>query len=297
MFHSLSVPPQKDINIAFIDDEPRVLRTLKMQFKRQYTVFTATDPDEFLEIIRTHTIHVAISDQRMPKMNGVDVLKQVKNLSPNTVRLLLTGYADISAIVASLNQGEIYRYLTKPWKTHELNDTLASAVAYAKTLMAVDVPDVSAPVSSQTSGQILLVDAAGALHAQLEAQLANQYQFVKYSSLSDAVSVLEQQMADHVAHGYQVMMVDLDTVFDQASSDTQRDQEQLLITLQQNCPELVVVALTSQQDSQRLITLINSRAVYRCLPKPISPAVLQANISQAFARHHALKAEPKLIFR
>lgn len=284
MLHSIK-PSQEHINIAFIDDESRVLRTLKMQFKRQYTVFATTDPDEYLRIIDEHNIHVAISDQRMPKMSGVDILRQVKQRSPRTVRILLTGYADLSSIVASLNQGEIYRYLTKPWKTDELNQTVQRAVEYAQVLETVDTKQLdSVSDNSSPVGRVLLLTTSPNLSEKVQAQLGSQYHITCKDSIAQAVQTLSN---DEVMRDYHVLVVDL---------DAEQDNENMLATLQKKLPYLVVVALTSQHDSQRLIRMINERQVYRSIPKPITPALLQATVSQAFARHHVLAAEPKLIF-
>lgn len=284
MLHSIK-PREEHINVAFIDDEPRVLRTLKMQFKRQYNVFATTDPQEFLKIIEENTIHVAVSDQRMPKMNGVEILRQVKDMSPCTVRVLLTGYADLSAIIASLNQGEIYRYLTKPWKTDELNDTMARAVEYAKVLSRIS-PELVSSVCDNTnqSGRVLLLTSSFGLSEQIQAQLGSQYHFTRESKVEDALQLLSKDNVE----AFQVLIVDL---------DSEKDHENRLAKLQEALPFMVVVALTNQHDSGRLIRLINTRQVYRSIPKPLTPALLQASVSQAFAKHKALLAEPTLSFR
>lgn len=261
MLHSIK-PREEHINIAFIDDEPRVLRTLKMQFKRQYNVFATTDPQEFLKIIKENAIHVAVSDQRMPKMSGVEILRQVKGMSPCTVRVLLTGYADLSAIIASLNQGEIYRYLTKPWKTDELNDTMARAVEYAKVLSRIPPEHVSSVCdNTNQSGRVLLLTSSFGLSEQIQVQLGSQYHFTRESKVEGALKLLSRDNVE----AFQVLIVDL---------DSEQDHENMLAKLQEALPFMVVVALTNQHDSGRLIRLINTRQVYRSIPKPLTPALL-----------------------
>lgn len=116
MNHPIKVKPR----ILLVDDEERILRTLTMLLKMQYQVFSTTDGNEALKILKTEKIHVLISDQRMPLMVGTELLRQAKNLSPQTMRILLTGYADVEAALDSVNEGEIFRYINKPWGPKEL---------------------------------------------------------------------------------------------------------------------------------------------------------------------------------
>ncbi|HEX6828487.1 MAG TPA: protein kinase, partial [Burkholderiales bacterium] len=93
--------------ILFVDDEERILTALNSLFRSGYHVFTATSGGQALEFVRRFPMHVVVSDQRMPGMTGVELLQQVKVLSPGTVRMLLTGYSDLAAIVGSINEGEV----------------------------------------------------------------------------------------------------------------------------------------------------------------------------------------------
>ncbi len=116
------------VNILFLDDELRVLHSLRSLFRRLYRVYIATDGDEALELIKTHNFHVVVSDQRMPNMSGVEFLKQVKAISPVSMRLLLTGYSDLTAIVDSINEGEVFRFINKPWDNDKIREVVALAV-------------------------------------------------------------------------------------------------------------------------------------------------------------------------
>ncbi len=100
--------------ILFIDDEERILSALKSQFRERYHVFTTTDGNKALEFLRKYQMHGIVSDQRMPTMVGVELLRQAKEMQPNSVRILLTGYSDLAAIVGSINDGEVYRFISKP---------------------------------------------------------------------------------------------------------------------------------------------------------------------------------------
>lgn len=113
--------------LLIVDDEEQILNTLRRQFSCDYEVYTALDAEQAYAILRETPIEVVISDQRMPDMPGSEFLRCVKDSYPDVVRLLLTGYADLQAVIDSVNEGSIYRYITKPWDP----DDLASAVRMA----------------------------------------------------------------------------------------------------------------------------------------------------------------------
>ena len=134
----------KKARVLFVDDEERILNALRTLFRGQYHVFTAENGALALEFVKRFGIHVVVSDQRMPSMTGVELLRQVKELSPNSVRMLLTGYSDLAAIVGSINEGEVFRFVKKPWDNAEMQKTLADAVAISLEL-AVAPPAPTAP--------------------------------------------------------------------------------------------------------------------------------------------------------
>ena len=116
-----------DNNLLVIDDEPSILSSLKRQFRRNYQVYIAHSAQEGLEVMKAHSIQVIISDQRMPGMNGAEFFDQVKHDYPDATRLLLTGYADIQAVIEAINDGNIFRYITKPWDPTELDTIVREA--------------------------------------------------------------------------------------------------------------------------------------------------------------------------
>lgn len=118
---------QQRLNLLFVDDEKQILIPLKALFKKQYSVFIAPSGPKALEIVRNNAIQIIVSDQRMPEMQGVELLRQVKEISPQTVRILLTGYADLSAVMASVNTGEVFRFIEKPWNNERLKKTISAA--------------------------------------------------------------------------------------------------------------------------------------------------------------------------
>jgi signal transduction histidine kinase len=113
--------------LLFIDDEEEILKALRRQFRRDYEVFTARSAEEGYRILLENPVQVVISDQRMPGMNGSEFFGKVKNEFPDVIRLLLTGYADVQAVIAAINEGNIFRYVMKPWDPVELSTIVREA--------------------------------------------------------------------------------------------------------------------------------------------------------------------------
>jgi DNA-binding NtrC family response regulator len=113
--------------ILLVDDEPEILFSLRGLLRKEFELYTAESGAEALEILRQHPVHVIMTDQRMPQMTGVELLRQARGDCPEAIRIVFTGYADIKAVVDAINQGQIYRYLTKPWDPDELVAVLHQA--------------------------------------------------------------------------------------------------------------------------------------------------------------------------
>ena len=107
--------------ILFVDDEENVLRSLKRLFMSEdYTVLTALSGPDGLAVLKEVEVPVIVSDQRMPVMTGAEFLEKSRELSPDSVRIILTGYADVEAAIGAINRGGAYRYVSKPWNDNEL---------------------------------------------------------------------------------------------------------------------------------------------------------------------------------
>lgn len=122
-----TAPPVK---ILFVDDEENILRSLKrLMAEEDYVVFTATSGEAGLELVRSNPdIALIVSDQRMPQLTGVEFLEKAAEIVPDSLRILLTGYADITAVINAINKGGAYRYITKPWGDVELLQSIKDAV-------------------------------------------------------------------------------------------------------------------------------------------------------------------------
>lgn len=116
--------------ILLVDDEPEILFSLRGLLRHDFEVHTAPGGVEALAVLRQHPVHVIMTDQRMPGMTGVELLRQARGECPEAVRIVFTGYADIKAVVDAINEGQIYRYLTKPWDPGELAEVLRQACEY-----------------------------------------------------------------------------------------------------------------------------------------------------------------------
>jgi signal transduction histidine kinase len=113
--------------LLLIDDELEIVKSLQRQFRKKYKVFIANNTVEAEEIIEHEQINVVITDQRMPGMTGVEFLSKIKKQHPEIIRLILTGYSDIEVIIQAINEGSIFRYVTKPWNPDELDNIVDDA--------------------------------------------------------------------------------------------------------------------------------------------------------------------------
>ena len=115
------------ISVLYVDDEENNLISFKATFRLKYKIYTALSGMDAMQIIEQHPVEIIITDQRMPQMTGVEFLEEVIKVNPDPMRILLTGYADMSAVVDAVNKGKIFHYLSKPWSEEELSETIERA--------------------------------------------------------------------------------------------------------------------------------------------------------------------------
>jgi DNA-binding NtrC family response regulator len=280
----MSIKPE----LVLVDDEERILRSLAMLFRPHYKLFTTTDAREALEHVRNHRVHVIVSDQRMPLMRGAELLREVKSVSPNTMRLLLTGYSELEAIVASVNEGEVFRFINKPWDAAELKQTVHQAAEIALDLFNSS-PSITPPVATFTDtgnfiaprpGEGILVIDDDAEVVKAVQEIVGPAQPVYWAaSLEQAFDLLANQ--------------DIGVVISELF--VRREPIALALKmLKSQYPEVVSIVMTPFQDTTVLIGLINQGQVFRFLPKPVRRGPLGMNIASALRHHRALKAAPKL---
>ncbi|HVJ80410.1 MAG TPA: hybrid sensor histidine kinase/response regulator [Planctomycetia bacterium] len=114
--------------ILVVDDEPEVLASLRSMFRRDYRVLAADGGQSALSTLKNEDVHVVITDQRMPGMTGTELLAAIRKEHPNVIRLMMTGYSDINSVVGAINEGNVYRYIGKPWDPDELSSVVRQAV-------------------------------------------------------------------------------------------------------------------------------------------------------------------------
>ncbi|MGB0932092.1 MAG: response regulator, partial [Chitinophagales bacterium] len=112
--------PSKNYNILYVDDERQNLVSFRATFRKHYNIYSAQSGENAIDILRKNKIDLIISDQRMPKMTGVQLFEKVLPEFPDAIRMVLTGYSDVQAIIDAINKGQVYYYITKPWKHDEL---------------------------------------------------------------------------------------------------------------------------------------------------------------------------------
>jgi response regulator RpfG family c-di-GMP phosphodiesterase len=123
------------ITILYVDDELNNLISFKAVFRTKYNVLTAISGIDAIKILREKPVNIIITDQRMPGMTGVEFLESILDEFPDPIRILLTGYADMGAVIDAINKGKIFHYLSKPWSEEELDMTITKAYEVYKQKM------------------------------------------------------------------------------------------------------------------------------------------------------------------
>lgn len=262
--------------VLFVDDEERILRSLRLLFRGKAKVLTTTSGREAVERVREQPVHVVVSDQRMPGMTGVEVLREVREHSPSTMRVLLTGYADLSAIVASVNEGEIFRFVEKPWNAVHLVETVGQAAALARVAFA------SVPAPLPPGARVLVLERVPDTVTQVQALLPPSVEVRHASSVDASLEYLAE-------HECAVLVADLPPGSAEIAA--------AIKTLKQHSPQTVCIVAAHFRDARVLIGLINEGQVFRFLPRPLSRELLRRSLVAALARYAEFRAAPALVQR
>src|SRR2546422_5363419 len=116
--------------LLIVDDETPNLRLLERLFSKDFQCLTASSGPEAIRLLEQHDVAILITDQRMPEMTGIDLLKRTAQLRPHMVRILLTGYTDVEALVEAINSGLVYMYINKPWNNDDLKLKVSRAIQH-----------------------------------------------------------------------------------------------------------------------------------------------------------------------
>lgn len=266
--------------LLLVDDEERILRSLKLVFRGLYNVLMTTDPHEAIELVKTNKVHVIISDQRMPIMQGSDLLREIKQHSPATMRLLLTGYSDLNAIISSINEGEIFRFINKPWNQQELKETVEAAAHIAISTADIETGEDTRP--SDIKPNLVVIDTDTSTHEVVKETIGNKANILYHTSLEEGLETMSNTETS-------VLVTDIRL--------GNEDISQTINTLRQQNPQLITIVLTSFQDTARLIDMINHGQVFRFLPKPARRGLLSQCFDSAIKRHEDFLRNPQLVAR
>ncbi|MBA4387998.1 MAG: hypothetical protein C0404_08455 [Verrucomicrobia bacterium] len=137
---------EKTNTILCVDDEDRILRVLEMILSREgYKVFKALGGQEALAILEKEKVELIISDQRMPGMTGTELFRAVRQKYPGIVRIMMSGYSDFDSLVNAINEGEIFRFISKPWETEQLRELIR--LAFAQNTVMKNMEELARSVS------------------------------------------------------------------------------------------------------------------------------------------------------
>jgi serine/threonine protein kinase len=268
----------KKARLLFVDDEERILTALKSRFRDRYHVFTTTDGAKALDFLSRYPMHVIVSDQRMPEMQGVELLRRSREVSPRSVRILLTGYSDLAAIVGSINDGEVYRFISKPWDNKELQKVIAEAVTIALEL--ADTKAIPAELPERMQAGVLVIDRDEEIFRVVRELVGGLCPVSYATDLDTALGIMQTQ---EIA----VVITDVEAEHEELTA--------LIKLLKQENPQILTIVITRTSDAEMIIELINQAQIFRFLNKPVNVRLLKKHIMAALQRYLTFVESPELM--
>lgn len=186
--------------VLIVDDEPSILYGLSELFGQEYTLCTSASAEQALTLLERERIEVVVSDYRMAGMDGLSFLIQVKRRHPEIVRILMTAYADMQLVIRALNEGEVHRFIAKPYKSAELRTMLRECTALARLL----------DHGLRQGGRRIVLIAHDSMASQtvLRTLLGPGYQVLATGNGIEAMSILARQQVDAVVLGIGLALLD-----------------------------------------------------------------------------------------
>ena len=271
---------QKKGLVLCVDDEPNILRSLNWLLRKDFDVMTAPSGHEALALVRQNDFDVIISDQRMPGMTGVEFLREVCQISPRAMRILLTGYSDLQAVMRSVNESEVFRFINKPWHINELPRIVEEAASIAKShpvIAPLPVVTDDTEIAARPEA-LLLIDDDPMVMDLLRIAVGPGMRILHARNLADAVDVLATE---------DVGVVVADTRVNHA------DTTRLLKAMKAKFPGIVTVVVAGSADTGEIIALINQGQIYRFIPKPTKPGFLKVVVASAILKNWQLRENPE----
>ena len=278
--------PEK-ATVLFVDDERFILMSLTSLFRSSYRVLSTTDPNEALEIVRREKVDVIVSDQRMPQMLGAELLRRVRRISPGTMRILLTGYSDMASVVSSINEGEVFRFINKPWVNDEMRALVASTVQIARHTINVVPPAVEPEDDDQAldnpfspiDASVLVIDDEGdLLNVCLEVMGDSPRCFVA-RDLDGALRVIDRETVDIIVSDVSV---------------SGEDVSDFVKVLKAMNPAISTIVTSRNLDSSIAINLINEGQIYRYLKRPVQKGMMRLSLVSASRHVNNVRCVPEL---
>ncbi len=264
--------------VVLVDDEPGILLALKAILRRRYKVISTSDPTEAAELVRINNAEVIISDQKMPGMTGVEVLRSVRSQSPRTTRILLTGFSDRNDITASINESEVFRFISKPWDNDRLRTAVSDAVAAAHSWVEkADDRDPLEPELSQegsSAANVLVIDRDQQFIDQLESVMPQKYALYTAENIEQAIEYFRLFPVG-------VVISDLDV--------DERNNVSFLQALKRKYPEIIICVATCDIQSERLIEMINNARIFYVFNKPVGSELAARALNAAIGYHRVLQ--------
>jgi DNA-binding NtrC family response regulator len=276
--------PSGPLRVLFVDDEARILRALKALF-RDLDVYATTEPREAPDLAAKHDVDVVVCDQRMPDMLGVDVLREIRARHPRAMRILLTGYSDLKAVLGSVNEGEVYRFVNKPWVNADLRALVADAGAISREAPVIASDELSGIEQNvaRTQVGVLVIEDDATVQQRLREILQPHYQVRFANTAERALQVLEQH--------------ETGVVISETATNHGADLTLMLKALKQYHPHIATVVITERANAQTVIELINEGQVYRMLIKPVRMGSCRLSVDSALGRYWKLKQNPQAVRR
>ena len=215
-------------------------------------------------------------------MQGSELLRIARETSPATMRILLTGYSDLDASIASVNEGEVFRYLMKPWDAEEVRKVVAEAAIIAEASFAVQSHADPSASAASSKPRVLIMDNDEATAKAVHETLGDRCEIVWAADAQHAMEELAKQ---------DVSVVVSDLMLGETNVGY------ILKTIKQLNPQTQCIVVTTFSDTSRLIELINQAQITRFLPKPVSKGILARNLESMLERFLALRNQPVLLKR
>lgn len=294
--------------ILLVDDEQNVLNSLRRELQNDYAVEAFSSPREALQRCRNTRFDLVIADYRMPEMNGIEFLRQFGKLQPDAVRLVLSGAADFSVLIGTINETHIYRFIDKPWDKTELAATLAEALAHREqilenhrlaercrqqrhrqgaqsqnrlyqVLVVDDEPNVLSVIARDLNARGGWYDLHMAMLHQADPALPPERRDLRFDvfTTTSPIQALERAKRinyDVVISGYQM---------------PEMDGLRFLEAFREIQPDAARILLSDHADKEALVKAINRSEIYSYIGKPWREYALISAVSQAIDYHDLLR--------